>query len=397
MTDGLPTSYYVRDLTVTGIPPSKGFSIASDEQMYQLNPARYGFYMQLLNALQQPNGTQLVDQLIATENQTRYTREQLEKKAETIVNNMRYLHNKFSRGGGKVGPDEFINNFTTTTAQENLNTLNNDFMLLKQIVDDDVYRHQLSEKLKQLKNYYQDPQVKFKYTAKDDVLYDDLLDEIGNTTNSITGYNLLTDTSTTTTTTTPPLGGGLQDGGAAENKFETFLNNITNASDFKSREKYIHLYNEDPIIGPSTEDISTTDRVIFIAMTFALRAITLFVIQWGLNTYMIRSFEQAFRLYFLVYVSLFFLWVLLVNTVEKDLVFRMMFYYVSVDPHGYGRMLAHFAVHIVFLPIPLLVKTKEQDPTSEEFTFEKRRSIFRLLSMLTFFMWIITSAIAFQY
>jgi hypothetical protein len=99
----------------------------------------------------------------------------------------------------------------------------------------------------------------------------------------------------------------------------------------------------------------------------------------------------------MVYVSIFVLLALLVNTIDKDLVFRMIFYYMAVDPHGYGRLLTHMFVLLVFLPIPFLVKAKEQDPSSEEYTFERRRSIFRLLSMLTFFIWIITSAIAFQY
>lgn len=734
MADGLPRSYYVQDLTTAGIPPSQGVSFVSDEQAYRFSPARYGFYMQLLNTLQMPEGKNVVDQLISTENQTRYTREQLEKKAEAIIKDVRYMHSAFKGGapqsGGEI-PTNLMPYFNEIRKQNNLiqhndkisaeikgkindqiknlddhdqsqnflpqlvgkvleelSKLTNDNNLLLDLQnattemktklsgketdsrnpDDAVISkgptsstvetkadatdvQKMVNEVRALRRQYESKKnkqefetnlIKFNTVTNDDfkeyirriklgydftdekrkserpevtnsveynnklalanadlyeaqvlkdpnqikiaeekikiIKYDheiqgqilgkqneptenqeviqnhidqlytkisisntaidllketnetkktnlqitqdantaklnwleaqatyltdksiekkkqmDALEKIFNekqsalnktyskegnnidnpavnpsspastpshtqptpqpatpaasatqpvdvgaaqiqgakkvlepiikslqkvnadldkiqpsstTSNPSYSYNALDKSQVfqeaikeigniTTSITGSPL---IKIGGAVEhNKFKDFFDKINSTTTYGDREEQVARYEEDPVLGPSTESLTITDRVVFIATTFVLRALALFVIQWGLNTYMLRSFNQAFMWYFIVYVGLFVLWVLLVNTVDKDLVFRMLFYYVAADPNGYGRMIAHLCVLVVFLPIPFLVKTKEQDPSAEEFTFEKRRSIFRLLSMLTFFIWVVTSAIAFQY
>ncbi len=375
--------------------------MVTDEQAYRFSPPRYGFYMQLLNALQLPEGKRMVDQLISIENQTRYTREEMERRADTIVRDLKYMFNKFNDGKSSTGSASF----DLKTMQGKLTELLHDDTLLATLQDQQK-RDALLGTLRELQNaltpahtgsVMSEALKNAKYTETDPQAFKAIVEDVDKEAMAIMGRDHKEKANHVITASG---GGSTQQmtGGVGPKTFDEFLTQISSDKTYEKRRSLLELYEEDPIIGPSTEAISVTDRVVFMAVTFAIRAIALFVIQWGLNTYMIRKFEQAFGLFFVVYTSIFLLWVLLVNTIQKDLVFRMVFYYVATDANGYGRLIAHILVMLAFLPIPLLVRTKDaQDPTEEELTFEKRRSIFRLLSMLTFFIWVITSMIAWQY
>lgn len=152
----------------------------------------------------------------------------------------------------------------------------------------------------------------------------------------------------------------------------------------------------DPVISPNNLALTATDRVIFIAMTFVLRAVSMYIVEWSVNTYMVKSFQNAFKLYLVCYLSLFTLWVVMVNA-SKMLFFKMLFYYVSTDPHGIVRILVHVFVQLMILPVPLIVKTKGFEYTEEEYTYEQRRKTMSVLNNFTFFIWAITSIIATQY
>jgi uncharacterized membrane protein len=156
-------------------------------------------------------------------------------------------------------------------------------------------------------------------------------------------------------------------------------------------------YNNNPITSPKNELITGTDRIVFIATTFILRALSLFMVQWALNTYMVRSFQGAFKLYIGCYISLFMLWVTLTNASRSILFFRMLFFYVSTTPNGYGRVIVHLLVQLLFLPIPFIVQDQKMNAVDTDFTYEKRRSIQSTVSNFTFFMWLLTSVIAAKY
>lgn len=160
--------------------------------------------------------------------------------------------------------------------------------------------------------------------------------------------------------------------------------------------KLLATFYSDPILSPSNEALTATDRIIFIAMTFVLRAVALYIVEWAVNTYMVKSFQNAFKLYLICYLSLFTLWVVMVNSSNK-LFLKMLFYYISTDPHGLGRILVHVFIQLMILPVPLIVKTKGFEYTQEEYTYEQRRKTMSILNNFTFFIWAITSIIATQY
>jgi hypothetical protein len=161
--------------------------------------------------------------------------------------------------------------------------------------------------------------------------------------------------------------------------------------------KFRIIYENDPILAPSVDEITSTDRVIFIAVTFLFRGISLFLTEWAMNSYMFSGFHAAITWYCGVYISLILLLALLVNASKNIQLFRMMFYYLSAIPHGYGRLILHCIVLLMLLPIPFLVReniTGVSNEETEDYSFARRRAIMRVLSNLTFFIWVLTSVIA---
>lgn len=175
---------------------------------------------------------------------------------------------------------------------------------------------------------------------------------------------------------------------------------LDQAKDSETFKRFSIRYENDPIMAPSNDEVTSTDRVIFIAITFLFRGISLFLTEWALNSYMFNGFQSAIGWYCMVYLSLFLLLTFLVNATTDIQVFRMTFYYLSFTPNGVGRTLLHCIVLLMLIPIPFLVKEKipgMEDESEEDSSFTKRRAIMRVLSNLTFFIWILTAAIALRY
>jgi hypothetical protein len=153
-----------------------------------------------------------------------------------------------------------------------------------------------------------------------------------------------------------------------------------------------------PVFNPENEKVSMTDRVIFIAVTFMIRGLALFLIDWGINSTLITTFNRAFLYYTLIYFTLFMMWVLLVNAGSEgeNIPLKMAFYYVNWRANGLGRILVHLAVQTFLIPIPFIVREPSQS-APDTTTFEKRRAVYRVLSNFTIFVWVITSVIALRY
>lgn len=161
--------------------------------------------------------------------------------------------------------------------------------------------------------------------------------------------------------------------------------------------KFRVAYENDPIMSPAVDEITSTDRVIFIAITFLFRGVSLFLTEWAMNSYMFSGFHSAIVWYCGLYISLVLLLSLLVNASKDIQLFRMMFYYLSNKPHGSGRLILHCIVLLMLLPIPFLVReniTGVSAEDSDDYSFARRRAVMRVLSNLTFFIWVLTSVIA---
>lgn len=170
--------------------------------------------------------------------------------------------------------------------------------------------------------------------------------------------------------------------------------------DVNAFNKFKKEYEAHPIFTPENTRIVMADRVVFIAITFVFRGISLFLTEWAMNSFMIAGFQQAIVTYFIFYCGFFLLLVLLANSTNDVQVFRMAFYYVSTKPNGFGRILLHLLVQLILLPVPFVVKESSIVSDATEATdtsFAKRRSVMRVLSNFTLAIWILTSAIAIRY
>lgn len=335
--------YALRDYTSIGKQSPLAFSFMTDEQVYQLHPERYAFYMQMLDALQDPSSG-LLDRVLSIENKSRFARDKLQESSRDVAKALRYL--TLNTKDKSSSPTS-----VSTPASGTPTPVGKDMPVNAQTKE-------LITELNALVDASSSP-IKVHDPQKGGSFYTDMLDNV----ESVKQQNQ-----------------------NDKNKEAKDLQEITDELDTH------------PIFSPDNEKISMTDRVIFIAVTFMIRGLALFLIDWGINSMLITTFNRAFLYYTLIYFTLFMMWALLVNagTEMENIPLKMAFYYVNWGVHGIGRVLAHLAVQTFLIPIPFIVREPMQG-APDTATFEKRRAVYRVLSNFTFFVWVMTSVIALRY
>jgi uncharacterized protein (UPF0333 family) len=163
----------------------------------------------------------------------------------------------------------------------------------------------------------------------------------------------------------------------------------------KNIQKKLRDFEQDPIFGLDVEKITPTDRAVFIALTYILRSISLFLLNWGINSNAVTNFEKAFLLYFTCYITLFIIIVLLVNVGKDTIFFRLLFYYIDAHHNGWGRVILHILFQLALMPVIWMLKTNNNSLEITDFKTGQR--IYNVMSIYTFFIWIFSSIIALQY
>lgn len=161
-------------------------------------------------------------------------------------------------------------------------------------------------------------------------------------------------------------------------------------------EKLKLLENErsNPLFSPDILKATVTDRIIFIAITFAIRSFSLTFLDWALSNRMVNSVESAIGFYVGMYVLMFLLLALVVNLQEKGTLLPIMFFYISTHaPRGGIRIGLHVALQLMLLPIPFILRVAKSS-TTQYLSFEDRRRSLRLVGNLSFIIWALTSFIA---
>ena len=173
---------------------------------------------------------------------------------------------------------------------------------------------------------------------------------------------------------------------------------LTSTSIKKGREEIDFELQNNSLYSPKNAEITVTDRIIFIAVCYILRAISLYLVEWGISTQLVTSFQSAFTFYFGIYITLFLMIVILVNSSDQ-LFFRLMFYYMSFD-NGFMRVSLHIIIQMLLIPIPFLVNdTNIQGLNlgSGISTFQQRRSLMHSIENFSLLVWIFVSFIACTY
>ena len=199
--------------------------------------------------------------------------------------------------------------------------------------------------------------------------------------------------------------------GKEEAKIKEYKGNLVNL-DKKIKKKIIEFEN-DPENTFNYLEITMEDRLVFIITTFFIRYLSLILIQWSVDINIIKSFEEGFFYYAVIYLSIFWFIVLFVNidnTTKVDYMsfdnfmnsVRSVFYYFYMGTNGITRLLVHSCIICVLLIVPIILNIKKSTYIEEEnkdkgadiISYEERKKLSKSLSLFTIFIWVLTSIIA---
>ena len=193
-----------------------------------------------------------------------------------------------------------------------------------------------------------------------------------------------------------------------KNQHNTDIKNL----DDKIKKKIIEFEN-DPDNTFNYLELTVEDRLVFIITTFFIRYLSLILIQWSVDINIIKSFEEGFFYYAVIYLAIFWFIVLFVNidnTTKVDYMnfdnfmnsIRSIFYYFYMGTNGITRLLVHSCIICVLLIVPIILNIKKNTYIEEEnkdkdkdiISYEERKKLSKSLSLFTIFIWVLTSIIA---
>src|SRR5210317_1703659 len=168
-------------------------------------------------------------------------------------------------------------------------------------------------------------------------------------------------------------------------------------NDDKKDDKIVKKYIESPFYSPNNEKVNMTDRLIFVVLTYIIRSLALFLVEWGIYTGYITDFNQAFGLYFGMYASILFLTLFLTNGKKDDMIFRLLFFYINTqsdDGRGVLRIIVHIFCILLLLPIPLVVREYREFKPKEILSFKEKSKLLNGIQTFSLYSWILTSVVA---
>jgi len=168
---------------------------------------------------------------------------------------------------------------------------------------------------------------------------------------------------------------------------------------YEKKNKILDSINTHPIYGPNEQKTTTLDIGIFCALTYIIRGIALYLVDWALTTKMISTLTEAFFFYVVVYWIIFGLICALVNTnIERDGIlanpFKAIFFYLNTDINPSSRIFVHILIQFILFPIILFISDGSENPDQE--SYQKQKSILFLVGNLSLLMWFLSAIIAFR-
>ena len=187
--------------------------------------------------------------------------------------------------------------------------------------------------------------------------------------------------------------------------------NDSDKKDSSNIKKKLLEFENDPNNTFTYLELTIEDRLVFIITTFFIRYISLILIQWSVDINIIKSFEEGFFYYAVIYISIFWFIVLFVNidnTVKIDYMnfdnfmnsIRSIFYYFYMGTNGITRLLVHSCIICVLLIVPIILNIKKKSEIEESenkdniISYDERKKLSKSLSLFTIFIWVLTSIIA---
>ena len=166
--------------------------------------------------------------------------------------------------------------------------------------------------------------------------------------------------------------------------------------------KAVDKLDNDPTNPLKSLEIKYDDRIVFIAITFVIRYVTLLLIIWCIEIDTIKSFNDAFILFTFIYIVIFWFIVMIINanisqdSDENSILYsiKSVLYYFYFKINGIERLITHTVLILLLLTIPVIIKAEKKENSNEPLTYEEKIKLTNILSLFTIFMWVFTSIIA---
>lgn len=334
-----------------------------------MSPRRFNFYMQVLDSITNPN-PDILTKVLKVENMTRQQRENISKGVDTV--------RKFLA----TAEDEKMDDFT-----KKINSRLGDNLVTKGYKVEEKKSASLEEQLRTVRTQQAVLQAATNFintTRRGGEAaggaYQDLQDQLDELREkAISGPQ----TEATQGEPQPPRPATLAD---------TF-----NKDKIPDKDKAILKFYDEPYYSPNNEAIHWSDRVVFIAITYVIRAVAIFMVEWALFSNYIITFQGAFAMYFGIYAIVFILMVYLTNSRRDDRIFKLAFFYMNTatsDGKGYLRNLLHGIIVAMLVPIPTVVREYREFTQPEILTFTEKTQILNGIEKFTFYAWLLTSVVA---
>jgi hypothetical protein len=187
--------------------------------------------------------------------------------------------------------------------------------------------------------------------------------------------------------------------GGSSNYYKNALTELVRAEDTKNPsliKSTLQSIENHPIYSPKFEELFMSDRLIMVVIAFILRNLTLFLIEWGINSSFINTFKSSFNYYILIYSLLFLLIVCAVNNnISSNISLKLLIYYLNTEANGILRIIIHLLVLLLLYPIVVILKNK--NPDNLIITYDQKMNIKNALNTITFIIWVMQSIIILRF
>ena len=148
------------------------------------------------------------------------------------------------------------------------------------------------------------------------------------------------------------------------------------------------------------EDIKITNEDIytFIATTYILRVISLYIVLWFIQIEIIKDVESVIVCYILTYILLFILVYTFVNLSDNklDTTKSYLYYFYSRVNFSYTRFIVHLGLLFLLIIIPFIIRTVDKESTRyKNITDTEKRYLYTFITNMSTIVWVILSIIAF--
>ena len=148
------------------------------------------------------------------------------------------------------------------------------------------------------------------------------------------------------------------------------------------------------------EDIKITNEDIytFIATTYVLRVISLYISMWFIQIEIVKDVESVIVAYILTYILLFVLIYTFVNLSDNqlDTSKSFLYYFYSRVNFSYTRFIVHLGLLLLLIIIPFVIRTIDKESGSYKYISEtEKRYLYTFITNMSTIVWVVLSIIAF--